>query len=267
MVIHTKEKTKIHVKAQPETKIKGRNVLVVEKKPKIAGAGNEEQTDKRKSALKVRPDQIKKDGHTQKGKGSAKEEVRKSVQKEAGVYAQYQKSKADREKAIGKKNGTVKTAASVGAMSALDQMDGGNEIYDSYQVARTLSAPALSAAETGKRLYRTQAAKAKAAKIKKVQAGRKIGKKAVKESASKSAKHTAKTAAKETAKKAAKESTKAATKAAVGAAATTAGTAVSPGLGTAVGAAAGYAAGVSIDYKDMKATNRNRIGRLLSYIS
>ena len=110
------------------------------------------------------------------------------------MYAQYQKSKADREKAIGKKNGTVKTAASVGAMSALDQMDGGNEIYDSYQVARTLSAPALSAAETGKRLYRTQAAKAKAAKIKKVQAGRKIGKKAVKESASKSAKHTAKTA-------------------------------------------------------------------------
>lgn len=86
MVIHTKEKTKIHVKAQPETKIKGRNVLVVEKKPKIAGAGNEEQTDKRKSALKVRPDQIKKDDHKQQGKGSAKEEVRKSVQKEAGVY-------------------------------------------------------------------------------------------------------------------------------------------------------------------------------------
>lgn len=258
MVIHTKEKTKIHVKAQPETKIKGRNVLVVEKKPKIAGAGNEEQADKRKSAMKVRPDQIKKDGHTQKGKISAKENVRKSVQKEAGMYAQYQKSKVDREKASGKKTGTIKTAAGIGAMTALEQMDGGNEVYDSYQVARTLSAPAISAAEAGKRLYRTQAAKAKAERIKKVQAGRKIGKKTVKESASKSAKHTAKTVAKETVKKAAKEGTKAATKAAVDAAAATAGTAVAPGVGTAVGVAAGYAAGVSIDYKDMKTTNRNR---------
>lgn len=62
MIIHTKEKTMIHVKAQP-VKINGRNVLVIEKKAKIAGAGNEEQTDKRKSALKVRTDQIKKDGH------------------------------------------------------------------------------------------------------------------------------------------------------------------------------------------------------------
>lgn len=252
MVIHTKEKTKIHVKTQPETKIKGRNVLVVEKKPKIAGAEKEEQ--------------IKKDGHIQKGKAFAKEDVRKSVQKEAGIYAQYQKSKADREKAIRKKSGAVKTAASVGAMTALDQMDGGNEIYDSYQIARTLSAPAVSAAEAGKRLYKTQAAKAKAERIKKVQAGRKIGKKTVKESASKSAKYAAKTAVKETAKKAAKEATKevakegtkVATKAAVGVVTTTAGTAVSPGLGTVIGAAAGYAAGVSIEYKDMKATNRNR---------
>ena len=62
-------------------------MLVVEKKPKIAGAEKEEQTDKRKSAMKVRPDQIKKDGHTQKGKTSAKEEVRKSVQKEANLSA------------------------------------------------------------------------------------------------------------------------------------------------------------------------------------
>ena len=38
MVIHTKEKPKVHVKGAPETKIKGRNVLTVQHGPKIAGS-------------------------------------------------------------------------------------------------------------------------------------------------------------------------------------------------------------------------------------
>lgn len=51
MVIHTKEKTKLHIKAEPEAKIKGRNVLVVEKGPKVARVHNVDKTDtKRMSA-------------------------------------------------------------------------------------------------------------------------------------------------------------------------------------------------------------------------
>lgn len=38
MVIHTKEKPKVHVKGAPETKIKGRNILTVQHGPKIAGS-------------------------------------------------------------------------------------------------------------------------------------------------------------------------------------------------------------------------------------
>ena len=38
MVIHTKEKPKVHVKGAPETKIKGRNILTVQHVPKIAGS-------------------------------------------------------------------------------------------------------------------------------------------------------------------------------------------------------------------------------------
>ncbi len=144
MVIHTKEKTKIHVKAEPEAKIKGRNILVVEKSPKAAGSDKAENL-----------------------KQTAKENVRKTVQKENRVYAQYQRSKQDKEKAIGKTNSTVSSVASVGTMAVLDQMDGGNEVYESYQVARTLTAPAESAANAGKRLYRSQVAKARAEKIKK----------------------------------------------------------------------------------------------------
>ena len=250
MVIHTKEKTKLHIKQEPETKIKGRNVLVVDKSPKIAGMDKDDKTVIKKS--------------------SAKEAVKNSMQKEKGVYAQVQRAKQDREKAIGKKNSTAKAVASAGAMTALDQMDGGNEVYESYQVARTLSAPAESAADAGRRLYRSQVAKAQAKKIKKVQSGKKIGKKAVKDSATKTAKYTAKKVAKEaaketakeTAKIAAKETAKATAKVVTTTATTTAGTAISPGVGTAIGLAAGsvvgYAAGVEMDYKDMKATSRAR---------
>ena len=56
MVIHTKEKTKLHVKTAPETKIKAGNVLTVERTPKFAGAERESKADnmdKRMSALKV----------------------------------------------------------------------------------------------------------------------------------------------------------------------------------------------------------------------
>ena len=192
------------------------------------------------------------------------------MQKDNGIYAQMQRKKQDREKAIGKKNSTAGTVASVGAMTALDQMDGGNEIYESYQVARTLSAPAESAADAGRRLYRSQVAKAQAKKIKKVQAGKKNGKKTVKDSATKTAKYTAKKVAKKTAKEtaketakiAAKETAKATAKVVTTTATTTAGTAISPGVGTAIGLAAGsvagYATGVKMDYKDMQATSRSR---------
>ena len=250
MIIHTKEKTKLHIKQEPETKNKGRNVLVVDKSPKIAGMDKEDKT-----AIK---------------KSSAKETVKNSMQKEKGMYAQVHRAKQDREKAIGKKNSAAKAVASAGAMTALDQMDGGNEVYESYQVARTLSAPAESAADAGRRLYRSQVAQAQAKKIKKVQSGKKIGKKAVKDSATKTAKYTAKKVAKEaaketakeTAKIAAKETAKATAKVVTTTATTTAGTAISPGVGTAIGLAAGsvvgYAAGVEMDYKDMKATSRAR---------
>ena len=68
MVIHTKEKPKVHVRGTPETKIKGRNILTVQHGPKIAGSVVEKSvaadgkiklkrssvhvTDKRKTAPK-----------------------------------------------------------------------------------------------------------------------------------------------------------------------------------------------------------------------
>ena len=199
MVIHTKEKTKLYVKTAPETKIKAGNVLTVERTPKFAGAEREakaDNMDKRMSALKVKfstkdsngkadaekrlSDKIGQSAQSSSVKSkSVKEDIKKSMQKENSKYAQFEKSKQDREKAIGKKKGsTVSTLASVGAKTSLDQMEGGSEVYESYMVARNLSRPVDSATDAGRRLYRTQAAKAKEKRIKKVQAGKKISKKA-----------------------------------------------------------------------------------------
>lgn len=279
MVIHTKEKTKLHVKTAPETKIKAGNVLTVERNPKTAKAEKEakdDSMDKRMLALKVKSsakgskqtaeakkhasDKIGQSERYYGGKSqSAKEDIRKSMQKENNKYAQFEKSKQDREKAIGKKNGsTVSTLASVGAKTSLDQMEGGSEVYESYMVARNLSLPVESATDAGRRLYRTQAAKAKEKRIKKVQAGKKISKKAAKDSAAKAAKETSKAAA----KAAAKETAKTAAKAAAATAGTAAGTATTGVGGVLIGAAAGEAVGIAMDKKDVKNSTRNRMIQL-----
>ena len=267
MVIHTKEKTKLHVKTAPETKIKAGNVLTVERTPKFAGAEREakaDNMDKRMSALKVKSATKDSKGKADAEKRlsdkrgqsaqsssvkskSVKEDIKKFMQKENSKYAQFEKSKQDREKTIGKKNGsTVSTLASVGAKNSLDQMEGGSEVYESYMVARNLSRPVESATDAGRRLYRTQAAKAKEKRIKKVQAGKKISKKAAKDSAAKAAKETAKTAAKATA----------------ATAGTAAGTATTGVGGVLIGAAAGEAVGIAMDKKDVKNSTRNRMIQL-----
>ena len=228
MVIHTKEKTKLHVKTAPETKIKAGNVLTVERTPKFAGAEREakaDNMDKRMSALKVKfatkdskgkADAEKRlsDKRGQSAQSSSvksksvKEDIKKSMQKENSKYAQFEKSKQDREKAIGRKNGsTVSTLASVGAKTSLDQMEGGSEVYESYMVARNLSRPVESATDAGRRLYRTQAAK---------------------------------------------ETAKAAVPAAAATAGTAAGTATTGVGGVLIGAAAGEAGSIAMDKKDVK---------------
>lgn len=54
MVIHTKEKAKLHIKQEPEAKIKGRNILVVERSLKTAGANTEDVADSRKMVQSAR---------------------------------------------------------------------------------------------------------------------------------------------------------------------------------------------------------------------
>lgn len=199
MVIHTKEKTKLHVKGAPEAKIKGRNILVVERSPKTAGGVGTKESPAGKNSRTVATIKVKASGKgikakaspekqeaSQKEKRASHEDIHKSIQKENAAYAQrgksdsYQKLKQNREKAAGKKNDMADSRASVETKMALEHMESGNEVYESYM---------------------------KAKRIKKVQADKKIGKKEVKSSTAKAAKETTKAAkkeAKETAKTTAK---------------------------------------------------------------
>lgn len=231
MVIHTKEKAKIHSHEPKGARIKGGNIYTVERGPKIAGVKAVETTGK---------------------KSYRKSTVHQVNVKEKGL-SRFKRNVRESNASIKTKNTNLHIAGRTGALAAgavTDQVEGGQEVTQAAYLAYEASHPVTRTSSKGAALFRRKAAEQAKRRIKKVEAGKKLAKKA--------AKDTAKTMAKETAKETAKTTAKVAAKTATKTAAAAAGTAVAPGVGTAIGMAAGYAAGVSIEAKDAKATNRNR---------
>ena len=227
MVIHTKEKAKIHAHEPKGAKIKGSNIYTVERGPKTAGA-KVTDTDRKKSYRKST--------------------IHQSEPKNKGL-SRFKQNLKESNTSIKTKNTNLHIAGRTGALVAgavTDQVEGGQEVSQAAYLAYEASRPVTGTASKGAALFRKKAAAEAKKRIKKVEAGKKLAKKTAK----KAAKDTAKTVAKETAKETAKTTAKVATKTATKAAATAAGTAVAPGVGTAIGMAAGYAAGVSIEVKD-----------------
>ena len=234
MVIHTKEKAKIHAHEPKGAKIKGSNIYTVERGPKTIGA-------------KVSDD---------KKKSYRKSTIHQSEPKNKGL-SRFKRNYRESNTPIKTKNTNLHIAGRTGALAAgavTEQVEGGHEVSQAAYLAYEASRPVTGTASKGAALFRKKAAAEAKKRIKKVEAGKKLAKKTAK----KAAKDTAKTVAKETAKETAKTTAKVAAKTATKAAATAAGTAVAPGAGTAIGMAAGYAAGVSIEVKDEKMTNRSR---------
>ena len=66
-------------------------------------------------------------------------------------FASYRRSKAEKEAAIKKKPPVPAAVASMAAKSALDEMDGGNEVYEAYMAADTLAKPAANAIDAGRK--------------------------------------------------------------------------------------------------------------------
>ena len=249
MVIHTKEKAKIHAHEPKGAKIKGSNIYTVERGPKVHDAKANEMDKKASAKLML---QKSTDGKSTYRKST----IHQSEAKDKGL-SKFKRNIRESGTSIKTKNTNLHIAGRTGALAAgavTEQVEGGQEVSQAAYLAYEASRPVTGTASKGAALFRKKAAAEAKKRIKKVEAGKKLAKKTAK----KAAKDTAKAVAKETAKETAKTTAKVVTKTATKAAATAAGTAVAPGVGTAIGMAAGYAAGVSIEVKDEKMTNRSR---------
>ena len=190
MVIHTKEKAKIHSHEPKKAKIKGSNIYTVQRGPKIDGA--------------------KVNGNTDKKKIYRKSTVHQAEKKEKGL-SKFKRNIRESKTSIKTKNTNLHIAGRTGALAAgavTEQVEGGQEVSQAAYLVYEASRPVTGTASRGASLFRKKATAEAKKRIKKVEAGKKLAKKTVKKAAS----DTAKTAAKETAKETAKTTTKVATK-------------------------------------------------------
>lgn len=190
MVIHTKEKAKIHSHEPKKAKIRGSNIYTVQRGPKIASAKVNDNTDKKKIYRKSTVHQAEK---KEKGLSKFKRNIRES------------------KTSIKTKNTNLHIARRTGSLVAGDvteQVEGGQEVSQAAYLAYEVSRPVTGTASRGASLFRKKAVAEAKKHIKKVEAGKKLAKKTVKKAAS----NTAKTAVRETAKETAKITTKVATK-------------------------------------------------------
>lgn len=241
MVIHTKQKAKIHTHEPKQASIKGSNIYTVDRNP------------------------MKKKGT----EGSYRKSTAHKVSKD-GKLAMLRNSMKNANQSIKVNNHSLRNARMGGGKVATDQIEGGQEIQQASMIMYEASRPVTGTASRGAELFKRQVINRQKLKIKKVDAGKKIAKKGAKDAAKSTAKGTAKKVAKESSKKVAKETakivaketSKAVAKTATTAVATTAGTSVSPGVGTVIGFAAGEVVGEAVAYKmdemDMKNNVRSR---------
>lgn len=241
MVIHTKQKAKIHTHEPKQASIKGSNIYTVDRDP-----------TKKKGA-----------------EGSHRKSTVHKVSKD-GKLAILRNSMKNANQSIKVNNHSLRNAGMVGGKVMTDQIEGGQEIQQASMIMCEASRPVTGTASRGAELFKSQVINRQKLKIKKVDAGKKIAKKGAKDVAKNTAKGTAKKVAKESSKKVAKETakvvakegSKVVAKTATTAVATTAGTSVSPGVGTVIGFAAGEVVGEAVAYKmdemDMKNNVRSR---------
>ena len=194
MVIHTKEKAKIHAHEPKGAKIKGSNIYTVERGPKTIGA-------------KVSDD---------KKKSYRKSTIHQSEPKNKGL-SRFKRNYRESNTFIKTKNTNLHIAGRTGALAVgavTEQVEGGQEVSQAAYLAYEASRPVTGTASKGAALFRKKAAAEAKKRIKKVEAGKKLAKKTAKKAAKDTAKTVAKETAKETAKTTAKVATKTATKAA-----------------------------------------------------
>lgn len=161
MVIHTKEKAKIHSHEPKGARIKGSNIYTVERGSKIAGAKAAETTGK---------------------KSYRKSTAYQANVKEKGL-SRFKRIVREANASIKTKNTNLHIAVRTGALAAgtvTDQVEGGQEVTQAAYLAYETSRLVTGTASKGAALFRRKAAEQAKRRIKKVEAGKKLAKKAAK---------------------------------------------------------------------------------------
>ena len=148
MVIHTKEKAKIHAHEPKGAKIKGSNIYTVERGPKTIG-------------VKVSDD---------KKKSYRKSTIHQSEPKNRGL-SRFKRNYRESNTSIKTKNTNLHIAGRTGALAAgavTEQVEGGQEVSQAAYLAYEASRPVTGTASKGAALFRKKAAAEARKRIKKV---------------------------------------------------------------------------------------------------
>ena len=163
MVIHTKEKAKIHAHEPKGAKIKGSNIYTVERGPKTIGAK----------------------GADEKSKSYRKSTIHQSESKNKGL-SRFKRNYRESNTSIKPKNTNLHIAGRTGALAAgavTEQVEGGHEVSQAAYLAYEASRPVTGTASKGAALFRKKATAEAKKRIKKVEAGKKLAKKTAKKAA------------------------------------------------------------------------------------
>ncbi|NMC60795.1 MAG: hydrolase [Candidatus Methanofastidiosa archaeon] len=246
MVIHTKQKTKIHSYEPKNASIKGSNVYTVNRSYKIKDGTVSSESGKARNSI------------SQYRKQKEKKTYRRSTVhgldnvREHGI-TKFRRNIKESNQSIKVKKVNLLVAgrvATVGAKVATDKMEGGHEIQQAAYMAHEALRPVTGIASSGARVFKKQVIEQKKRKMKQVEARKKLAKK------------SAKDVVKETANNSTKETVKKASKFGVNTGKTTtttaARTAVAPGVGNVVRIATRYKARVADEAKDTHIANGTR---------
>ena len=193
MVIHTKKKAKIHAVRSRRIRVKGRNVLTVERGPKVRRSYIKPV---KKTAVQAKFQATSKDMEPKQSMAQSTSKATPNQQRTRGNIGQNQAQSQPRhhdpypgaakgsapsrqnvqygpkqvaiEQKIRKKDTAVTLAATAAAAKTAEQLDGGEELRDAISVSYQLTNPLLSAGSKGAQLFKEKSLAERKRKIKAV---------------------------------------------------------------------------------------------------
>jgi len=156
MVIHTKERTRIHARGKQEARIKGRNVLTVTRHPGVSrNAAMQAAYGRQRRKTLLSGKQKWNTGYRQPG---SRGRTGYNYIPQKSPYTSYPGSRVHSRhsyvprKPVRKKGaGTLQMAGTAGVKAVLDQTEGGDEFYDAFRTADFLAKPVKGITQPVKR--------------------------------------------------------------------------------------------------------------------